>query len=152
MTFANSPSSSRKSMRLDQIKVLIVDDNRHMRVLVKELMHAMGFKIIEDAPDGIDAFEVLRGFPAELIICDWAMPTLDGIEFLRLLRTAPDSPNRNACFIMLTGHTEHEHILEAKAAGVDGFLAKPISAKSLYEHVTGALVAKHKQSLMDVSS
>lgn len=152
MTTVNSPSDRRNSLRMEQIKVLIVDDNRHMRVLVKELLHAMGFKMIEEAADGIDAFEILRGFPADLIISDWAMPTLDGIEFLNLLRTAPDSPNRDACFIMLTGHTEHTHIVEARAAGVDGFLAKPISAKSLYEHVTGALVQKRRSSLLSISA
>lgn len=147
MSFVQSVDEKRKAMKLDHYKVLIVDDNRHMRVLVKELLHAMGFKLIAEASDGIEAFEILRGFPADLIVCDWAMPTLDGIEFLRLLRTAPDSPTPDACFIMLTGHTERPNIIEARQAGIDGFLAKPISAKALYEHVTTSLAAKYKQSL-----
>ena len=67
-----------------------------------------------------------------MIIADWHMEPLDGLDFVRLVRTAKDSPNPYVPIIMLTGHTEYQRVCEARDAGVNEFLAKPISAKALY--------------------
>lgn len=120
---------------LERVNFLVVDDNRHMRALVKTILYAIGAKTIVEACDGADAFKILRNYPADIIICDWAMVPLDGLEFVRLIRTATDSPNPFAPIIMMTGHTERRRVLEARDAGVHEFLAKPISAKALYERI-----------------
>ncbi|MBF0391848.1 MAG: response regulator [Alphaproteobacteria bacterium] len=120
---------------LERLNFLVVDDNKHMRALVKTILHALGSKSVVEAADGADAFKELRHFPADIIICDWNMSPLDGLDFVRLVRTGKDSPNPFAAIIMLTGHTEMHRVVEARDAGVHEFLAKPISAKALYSRI-----------------
>lgn len=116
---------------LDRLNFLVVDDNKHMRALVKTILFAFGSKNVHEAVDGADAFKVLRHVPADIIICDWNMSPLDGLDFVRLVRTGADSPNPYIPIIMLTGHTEMNRVVEARDAGINEFLAKPISARGL---------------------
>jgi len=118
---------------LDNMNVLVLDDNRHMRSLVQSILHALGVKNIREAGDAADAFKELQHFHADVIIVDWHMEPLDGLDFVRLVRTAKDSPNPYVPIIMLSGYTEYRRITEARDAGVNEFLAKPISAKALYQ-------------------
>lgn len=127
--------SSQSRYGLDKLSVLIVDDNRHMRALVQSILHALGIKAIREAGDAAEAFKELQHFSADVIIIDWHMEPLDGLDFVRLVRTAKDSPNPYVPMIMLSGHTEHQRICDARDAGVNEFLAKPISAKSLYARI-----------------
>lgn len=120
---------------IERLNFLVVDDNKHMRALVKGILHALGTRNVHEAGDGADAFKELRHFPADIIICDWNMSPLDGLDFVRLVRTAKDSPNPFVPIIMLTGHTEMARVVEARDAGVHEFLAKPISAKGLYSRI-----------------
>lgn len=118
-----------------KLQCLVVDDNRHMRVLVKTILHSLGVKITREAEDGADAIKELSTFPADFAIVDWMMDPLDGIDFVRLVRNASDSPNPYLPIIMLTGHTETQRIIDARDAGVTEFLAKPISAKGLFQRI-----------------
>lgn len=118
---------------LDNVNVLILDDNRHMRSLVQSILHALGVKNIREASDGAEAFKELQHFHADVIIVDWHMEPIDGLEFVRLVRTAKDSPNPYVPIIMLSGYTEYRRVVEARDAGINEFLAKPISAKALYQ-------------------
>ena len=120
---------------LREIKVLVVDDNRHMRYIVKTILHALGCTDIRDSSDAAAAFKELRGIPPDLIIVDWKMEPLDGLDFTRLVRTAKDSPNPYIPIIMLSAHTEHRRVAEARDAGVNEFLAKPISVQSLARRI-----------------
>ena len=117
---------------LENISVLVLDDNRHMRSLVQSILHALGVKEIREASDAPEAFKELQHFHADVIIADWHMEPLDGLDFVRLVRTAKDSPNPYVPIIMLTAYTEFQRVSEARDAGVNEFLAKPISAKALY--------------------
>lgn len=114
------------------LNVLVVDDNKYMRDLVRTILHALGVKNICEAADGAQAFERLTLFPADLAICDLMMVPLDGLDFVRMLRTAKDSPNPFLPVIMLTGHTELPRIREVRDAGAEEILAKPISTTALY--------------------
>ena len=114
---------------------MVVDDNRHMRALIKSLLHALGIKRIADAAGAPEAFKELKHFSADLIITDWHMEPLDGLDFVRLVRTADDSPNPYVPIIMLTGHTEAHRVMEARDAGVNEFLSKPISARGLFSRM-----------------
>jgi DNA-binding response OmpR family regulator len=120
---------------LERLNFLVVDDNKHMRALVTTVLHALGARNVVEAADGADAYKELAVFPADIIVCDWNMSPLDGLDFVRLVRTGRDSPNPFAAIIMLTGHTETHRVLEARDAGVHEFLAKPISAKALYSRI-----------------
>jgi DNA-binding response OmpR family regulator len=118
---------------IERLNFLIVDDNKHMSMLVKNLLHALGTRNVATA--AADAFAELTHFPADIIISDYHMQPLDGLDFVRLVRTGSDSPNPFVPIIMLSGHTEMNKIMEARDAGVHEYLAKPISARSLYSRI-----------------
>ncbi len=120
---------------LQRLNILVVEDNRHLRSLIKSVLKSFGIYQIQAASDGAEAFKMLRNFPADLIFTDWEMNPLDGIEFARLVRTAKDSPNHFVPIIMLTGHTEMLRVTQARDAGINEFLAKPITAKKLYSRI-----------------
>ncbi len=120
---------------LERLNFLVVDDNGHMRSLVRTLLHALGVRHIKEATDGADAYARLGTYAADLVICNWQMSPMDGLEFVRLLRTDTNSPNPFVPVIMLTAHTEAERVVEARDAGVTEFLAKPISAHQLYSRI-----------------
>jgi CheY-like chemotaxis protein len=118
---------------LENVNVMVIDDNKHMATLVGEILGALGIKKIVQVSDAAKAFKELRHFSADVIIVDWNMQPLDGLDFVRLVRTAKDSPNPYVPIIMLSGYTEHRRVTEARDAGVNEYLAKPISAKSIYQ-------------------
>ncbi len=120
---------------LERLNFLVVDDNRHMRSLVRSVLHALGARHIEEATDGTDAYARLGTYAADVVICNWQMLPMDGLEFVRLLRTDTNSPNPFVPVIMLTAHTEAKRVVEARDAGVTEFLAKPISANQLYSRI-----------------
>jgi two-component system chemotaxis response regulator CheY len=124
---------------LSELSVLIVEDNSHMQLLLKEILRSFNIRNIRTALDGVDGLKELKTFTADLVIADWNMEVLDGLEFTRMVRSADDSRNPYVPIIMLTGHTETHHIVEARDAGMTEYLAKPISAKSLYERICSVI-------------
>ena len=114
------------TFNLERLNFLVVDDSSHMRSLVRSVLHGLGAKHIEEATDGADAYARLCTYAADVVICDWQMSPMDGLEFVRLLRTATNSPNPFVPVIMLTAHTETKRVMEARDAGITEFLAKPI--------------------------
>ena len=116
----------------EQMNVLVVDDNRHMVHLVCQLLHALGVKRTISALDGAEAFTQLRTNTIDIIVADYNMAPIDGLEFVKLLRPANDSPNPYVPIVMLTGHTDSRSVRAARDSGITEFLAKPISAKNLY--------------------
>ena len=124
---------------LQNLNVLVVDDNRHMRTLIRTVLNALGCWNIHEASDGADALKEMEIFPADVVFCDLVMTPFDGIEFTRMVRTAKDSPNPYVPIIMLTGHTEMARVVEARDAGVDEFVAKPVSPKTLYARLVAVI-------------
>lgn len=114
------------------LKALIVEDNNHMRTLLRSLLRALNIKSVFEAPDGNAGFNALRERRPDFILTDLSMKPIDGIEFTRLVRTAPDSPNAFVPIIMVTGHTERRRVEAARDAGVTEFLAKPITVQGLF--------------------
>lgn len=122
------------------IYVLIVDDNRQMRVLARSLLRAAGVNKVIDAQNAEDAMAALRRFPIDLILLDWKMAPMNGLDFARQVRRMPDSPNPYVPILMMTAHTESSRVAAARDAGVTGFLRKPISARTLFDRVQNALL------------
>ncbi len=120
---------------LQHLSVLVVDDNRHMLNLVKTILHAIGIKNVRLASDAAEAFNELKHCPADIIITDWNMAPLDGLDFVRLIRKGSDSPNPSVPIIMLTGRTEMRLVLEAHREGVNEVLAKPVSIEAIYSRI-----------------
>jgi CheY-like chemotaxis protein len=100
------------------------------------MLRALGISQIREATDGADALSMCRDWRPDLIITDYIMDPIDGIEFVRLLRTAKDSPLPYVPVIMITGHTERSTIMRARDVGVNEFIAKPMTTKSLLDRIT----------------
>ena len=110
--------------------VLVVDDNHYMRVIVSTMLRSMGINLIREASDGIDALEIVRDWRPDVVIIDLMMEQLDGVEFTKLVRRGVDSPNPYVPIIMMTGHTDRRHVIDARDAGVSEFIAKPLTARA----------------------
>src|ERR1700735_233387 len=108
--------------RLRSVKVLIVDDNAFMRKIVRELLVNVGIRQTAEVGDGIAALESLRNAMPDIVILDWAMPYLDGFEFVRIVRTPGAFPFPDVPIIMLSGRGERSHVMEAERIGVNEFL------------------------------
>jgi len=127
------------SSGLESVRVLLVDDNQHMRAIVLTVLHGVGMTHVREARDGSEALAILREWPADLAIVDFQMFPLDGVEFTRLVRNAPDSANAYLPIIMMTGHSERSRVMEARDAGVTEFVAKPVTAKSVLDRMQAVI-------------
>jgi two-component system chemotaxis response regulator CheY len=119
----------------ENFRALIVEDNGHMRVLLRELLNSVGIREVSEAANGKAALAVLANRQCDLILSDMAMAPMDGIAFTRHIRTDESSPNHFVPIIMVTGHTEIERVKEARDAGVTEFLAKPVTPHNLYARI-----------------
>jgi CheY-like chemotaxis protein len=117
--------------RFDRLKILVVDDNAHMRKLVVTILQAFGAIQIFEADSGERALALMRDTNPDVVILDWMMEGMSGLDFVRQVRSAPNSPNPFVPVIMLTGHTHIDHVRQARDAGVNEFLAKPVSVKAI---------------------
>jgi CheY-like chemotaxis protein len=122
-------------LRYDLLKILLVDDNHYMRVLLSEILRAIGVQHLFEANDGAEALQALRNNAVDIVMTDLSMQPLDGIDFVRLLRNSPDSPNPMVPVIMITGHSTMQRVAEARDAGVNEFLAKPLTARGVIERL-----------------
>src|SRR5438105_15608113 len=104
------------STPLSAVRVLLVDDNHHMRSIVSAVLTAVGVQHVRECCDGAEALDALRQWPADMAIVDFNMAPIDGVEFTRLVRQAADSPNPFLPIIMLTGHAAREPAVEALAS------------------------------------
>lgn len=121
------------------MNVLIVDDYNTMLRIVKNLLKQLGFNNVDEASDGAEALEKVKGKNYGLIISDWNMEPMTGIEFLREVRGANDQPYQNTPFIMVTAESKTENVIEAKKAGVNNYIVKPFNAETLKTKMTAVL-------------
>ena len=135
--------------RFERLRILVVDDNVHMRKLVTTILQAFGVTQIHEARSGEQAWEVLREHTPDIIILDWVMEGMSGIDLMRMIRTNPQSPNPFVPVIMLSGHTSIEHVQKARDAGVNEFIAKPVSVKTMMTRM--AAVIEHPRPYVRTS-
>lgn len=121
------------------LSLLIVDDNAHMRHMYRNVLSSLNISNIHDASNGQAALEILKDKDIDIVICDWNMSPINGLEFAKLVRNDPIVPNPFVPIIMVTGHTGIQHVKDARDAGVNEFLAKPISAKLLYSRLASVV-------------
>jgi len=124
---------------LQALTVLLVDDNQHMRAITSTILQSAGIRRIREVADGAAALEVMRDHPVDLAIVDFNMFPLDGVEFTRLVRNSPESPNPYLPIIMMTGHSEKARVMEARDAGVTEFVVKPITAKAIFDRIQAVI-------------
>ncbi len=119
----------------ENLKALIIEDNAHMRSLLRALLNSVGVKDIAEAAHGQAGLEALRERKSDLVLTDMVMKPMDGLEFTRHVRNDEHSPNPFVPIIMITGHTEKYRVEAARDAGVTEFLAKPITAHNLFARI-----------------
>jgi two-component system chemotaxis response regulator CheY len=121
---------------LQGLTILVVDDNAHMRRLTRMMLTNLGAKSVLEAPDGLAALEVIRTADPDVMLLDWDMPVLNGIEVLRIVRSPGVFPRPNPPVIMLATRAQRSHVNEALRAGANEFLLKPTSPKALCDRLT----------------
>ena len=117
------------------LRVLVVDDQLTMRALVRGGLVAAGVADITDAFDGEEALKILLTRSINLVISDFNMPKVDGLQLLRAIRA--HEPIRTTAFIMLTGRADKDLVQRAVQFGVNNYLVKPFSNGQLKEKIEG---------------
>jgi len=123
------------SMDFNTLGVMIVDDNAHMRWLVCSMLRALGIKELMECSDGEEALREIVNFRPDLVITDWHMEPVNGLQLVSRVRGMRHLDIYYVPIIMLTGHSEAHRVREARDTGINEFLAKPISAKSLLTRI-----------------
>ncbi len=119
----------------NRLRFLVIDDNAHMRRILRTLLHGFGAREVYEAEDGASGLEAFTHYVPDIIVADWAMPIFDGLELTQMIRQPGANANPYVPIIMLTGHSEKKRVTSARDAGVTEFMAKPISAKALYQRI-----------------
>jgi len=113
------------------IRVLVVDDFATMRRIIKGVLKQLGFSNIVEAEDGDVALEELKKDDYGLILADWNMPNMSGLELLKAVRS--DKNLQRIPFIMVTAEGQKDNILEAVKAGVSNYVIKPFTPETINE-------------------
>ncbi len=124
---------------LKNVRVLIVDDQDFIRSLLRHIFGVLGCNQITDAANGQTAWEIIRDNPPDLLIIDWEMAPMDGIELVQKVRADPASPDKFMPIIMITAHSERPRIIAARDCGVNEFVMKPVSAKTLFSRLNAVI-------------
>jgi two-component system, chemotaxis family, chemotaxis protein CheY len=119
----------------NKLRFLIIDDNAHMRRILRTLLHGFGARHVYEAEDGASGLEAFTHYAPDIVLADWAMPIFDGLELAQMIRQPGVNSNPYAPIIMLTGHSDKQRVIAARDAGITEFMAKPISAKALYQRI-----------------
>ncbi|HYF08785.1 MAG TPA: chemotaxis response regulator CheY [Acetobacteraceae bacterium] len=120
------------------INVLIVDDYRTMLRIIRNLLKQLEFHNVDEATDGQEALAKLRAGQFGLVISDWNMQPMTGLDLLKEVRA--DARLRDTPFIMITAESKTENVVAAKAAGVSNYIVKPFNAETLREKIEKVLV------------
>lgn len=123
------------SYDLTTTKILLVDDMAPMLTLCKSILDAFGFQNIYAAHDGKEALDMVIRHDPDLIITDWMMKPMDGLEFTREVRKNPRCPNPYVPIIMMTGFSSRLRVESARDCGITEFLVKPFTSRDLYNRI-----------------
>jgi len=125
---------------LHGLNILIVDGNHYMRRLTRTMLMNLGAKSVLEASDGLAALEQIRICDPDVMLLDWDMPVLNGMEVMHIVRSPGVFPRPNLPIIMLTSRTQRSSVIQALRAGVHEFLVKPTSPKALRDRLTSIAV------------
>lgn len=121
------------------IRVLVLEDESHIRQIICRLLRQIGFRLIDEAADGEAGFRELIRTRPQVILCDIHMEPVDGLTFLKKLRSLSKREIADLPVIFLTADTQSDTVVAAKESRVDGYLAKPVSPKALKERIDAVL-------------
>ena len=118
-------------------RILVVDDYQTMVRIIQKLLEQIGFKDISTASNGQEALEKINEQPFDLVVSDWNMEPMTGIELLKAVRSNPK--HKDTPFIMVTAESKPENVLAAKDAGVSNYIVKPFNAETLQKKIESVL-------------
>ncbi|MAF48627.1 MAG: response regulator [Rhodospirillales bacterium] len=124
-----------------KLHILLIDDEAFMRSLVERALNEIGVEIVTSAENGRQGLEKLKGSrrPVDLVICDLEMPEMDGLGFVKAMRSDDQISVSKIPVLILTGHAEEETVYDAVKLGINGYLVKPISKNSLEKRLIAAI-------------
>ncbi len=122
------------------LNILIVDHNSYMRRLTRSMLMNLGAKAVLEAADGLAALEAIRTCDPDVMLLDWDMPVLNGMEVMRIVRSPGVFPRPNLPIIMLTNRADRSYVVEALRAGANEFLLKPTSPKALCDRLMSIVI------------
>ena len=118
--------------------ILVVDDYRTMVRIIRNLLAQLGFDDVDDAGDGSEALERMSSKRYGLVISDWNMEPMNGLDFLKAVRSG-STANTHVPFIMVTAESKQSSVQAAKEAGVTNYIVKPFSADTLRSKLDSVL-------------
>lgn len=121
-----------------QMNILIVDDYRTMLRIIRNLLKQLDYHNVEEATDGQEALAKLRAGQFGMVISDWNMAPMTGLELLKEVRA--DARLKALPFIMITAESKMENVIAARAAGVSNYIVKPFNAETLRDKIEKVLV------------
>ncbi len=113
------------------MKILVVDDFSAMRRILKKVLGQIGFTNIIEADDGTTALDVLKDNKVDLIVSDWTMPKMSGLDLLKTVRS--NESTKDTPFLMVTASSQKDDVFEAIQAGVSNYIVKPFTADTVKE-------------------
>jgi len=120
-----------------KMNILIVDDYKTMLRIIRNLLKQLGFDNVEEATDGSTALGKLRDGSYGLVISDWNMEPMTGLQLLKEVRA--DGRLKPIPFIMITAESKTENVVAAKAAGVSNYIVKPFNAATLKQKISSVI-------------
>ncbi|MFG0258208.1 MAG: response regulator [Phycisphaerales bacterium JB043] len=117
------------------MRIMLIDDSKTMRNIQKSILTQLGHETLEEAIDGQDALSKVGAFQPDLILCDWNMPNMDGITFVRTYRQT----DKTTPIIMITTESERSRVIEAINAGVNNYVVKPFTPEILRQRIDETL-------------
>src|SRR5689334_11781204 len=129
------------SKAIEGLVILVADSNAYTRKLTRMMLTNLGVKSIYEASDGVAALEAIRNVNPDVMIVDWDMPVLDGCEVMQVVRSPGAHPKANLPVIMLTDVGLQSRVQTALRIGVNEFLVKPISPKTLQQRLLGIVLS-----------
>lgn len=139
-------------MTLEELRVLVVDDNANMRRLIGTILLGVGVAEVREVGNAADALAMLRdqnGWQPDLLLVDYVMEALDGVQFTRRVRAEIDTPTRRLPIIIITGYSELWRLTEAKAAGANDFIVKPFTTQALLGRIQRTITTRQTMQEQD---
>lgn len=133
-----------KSINMDAVTCLIVDDDKFSRTFIKTALYQIGIKNAKEAGNAQEALELLREFKIDVILLDQQMPEKNGLEFAKELKSG-SLGIRNVPIIMITVDTKEKTVLDAKSLGIQEYLVKPISPVALKMRIQSAISSQQER-------
>jgi two-component system chemotaxis response regulator CheY len=126
---------------LQKVCILVVDDSGFMAKLLKTILRGLATGVVHECTDPTEVIDCLREYQPDVVFLDLEMPGMDGLSVATQIRKSEESPNPFLPIIMVTAHTKKGNVMQARDVGVTEFLAKPVSARSVYERLAACIDA-----------